>query len=192
MFNIKLTIWKNFCKTEKKTKNGEFKKKKRPPRCKCVFIWVRVGACGPPARRRELGCRLLAWRCPSHFGESPRRIRGHRYNSCGGTLTPGDSSRSETCPPLPGSSDPSQDALVTVEKDEEKRRAEQSWLNTIVLFTSFFLEINVFLPKFIFFKMTHIFISITYGRSGACTNIYIRALRMIWNLILNFWGKINK
>lgn len=71
-----------------------------------------------PARRQELGCRLLAWRCPSHFGESPRRIRGRRYNNSYGTLTPGDSSRSETCPPLPGSSDPSQDVLATI--GEEK------------------------------------------------------------------------
>lgn len=71
-----------------------------------------------PARRQELGCRLLAWRCPSHFGESPRRIRGRRCNNSYGTLTPGDSSRSETCPPLPGSSDPSQDVLATI--GEEK------------------------------------------------------------------------
>lgn len=66
-----------------------------------------------PARRQELGCRLLAWRCPSHFVESPRRIRGRHYNNSYGTLTPGDSSRSETCPPLPGFSDPSQDVLAT-------------------------------------------------------------------------------
>lgn len=122
MSNIKLTIWKNFWRTEKRitvnTKKGDTK----APILKCVFTGVQAGVCNPPARRRELGCRLLAWRCPSHFGESPRRIRGHRYNSCGGTLTPGDSSRSETCPPLPGSSDPSQDALVTEEKKKENQR----------------------------------------------------------------------
>lgn len=108
-------------------------KKKGPPRQVCV----RLSVCSPPARRRELGCRLLAWRCPSHFGESPQRIRGHRYNSCGGTLTPGDSSRSETCPPLPGSSDPSQDALVTEEEgrgDERREKDEKALLNTINLF----------------------------------------------------------
>lgn len=109
-------------KISEEQKKQEWWLKKGLPKHKCMFICIWVGMCGPPARRRELGCRLLAWRCPSHFGESPQRIRGHRYNSCGGTLTPGDSSRSETCPPLPGSSDPSQDALVTEEKEEEKRK----------------------------------------------------------------------
>lgn len=125
MSNIKLTIWKNFCRKKKGMVS-----KKRPSWHKCLIICVRVGVCSPPARRRELGCRLLAWRCPSHFGESPQRIRGHRYNSCGGTLTPGDSSRSETCPPLPGSSDPSQDALVT-----EGKKRKNVLLYTIDLFT---------------------------------------------------------
>lgn len=67
----------------------------------------------PPARRRKLGCRLLFWRCPSHFAGSPWRREGRHCSSSSSAKVPGDSVRSETSPPQPGSSDPSQDALVT-------------------------------------------------------------------------------
>lgn len=69
---------------------------------------------GLPARRRELGCRLLFWRCPSHFVESPWKREDRHCSSSSSAIGPGDFLRSETCPPQPGSSDPSRDALVTV------------------------------------------------------------------------------
>lgn len=74
---------------------------------------------GVPARRRELGCRLLFWRCPSHFAESPWKREGRHCSSSSSAKAPGDSLRSETCPPRPGSSDPSRDALVTAARGRE-------------------------------------------------------------------------
>lgn len=78
----------------------------------CGFRGLKRRLC-LPARRRELGCRLLFWRCPSHFAESPWKREGRHYSSSSSAKAPGDFLRSETCPPQPGSSDPSRDALVT-------------------------------------------------------------------------------
>lgn len=76
---------------------------------------------GLPARRRELGCRLLFWRCPSHFVESPWKREDRHCSSSSSAIGPGDFLRSETCPPQPGSSDPSRDALVTVMWEMKER-----------------------------------------------------------------------
>ena len=100
---------------EKFLHKGQKKKKrsvdKTGPPWKCPSSTVqRVCA---PARRRELGRSLLFWRCLSHFAGSPWRREGHHCSSPSSAIVPGDSVRSETCPPQPGSSDPSRDALVT-------------------------------------------------------------------------------
>lgn len=76
-----------------------------------------------PARRQELGCRLLFWRCPSHFARSPWKREGRHWCSSSSARAPGDFLRSETCPHQPGSSDPSRDALVT--SDEREADSEE-------------------------------------------------------------------
>lgn len=95
----------------------------------CGIFNRRLNGSALPARRRELGCRLLFWRCPSHFARSPWKREGRHCSSSSSARAPGDSLRSETCPPQPGSSDPSRDALVTtVWRERQKfRECFGSW-----------------------------------------------------------------